>query len=776
MATRSLGSLTLDLVAKIGGFTRGMDEAERVADRKSRDIARKQKARAKEVEKAWSDSAKWIGGAFAGLSIAGVLTKFIQESIDAQNEQAQLAAVLRSTGEAAGFTATELNKMSAEMAGKSIFSDGEITAAQTRLLSYTGIVGEQFPEAMQAVIDMSARMGMSLEQSAETIGKALDVPSKGLTALSKQGFRFTEDQKKMAERLEASGRTAEAQAIILDALKSSYGGAAEAARNTFGGAIQGLRNELNSLITGEDGSLGGATEAINGLTNVLQSSETKQAFESLTSLIAGTISLLVRGSAAFLQFGQDIGRSLSFRINGDETGMQQAQQRAEELQAAIQRTSSSIDRMSEALSRDPGNDFLAQRVEKARERLADLMRQAADTSNSLKQVANDVTASPQATSSAAPKKSTSSGRPLAPSEESIKAAERAEKAAQAYLEKLQLQLRGTEDLSAAETVLRDLQEGRLKLAGNVTKERLVDIARQIDMEKELEAIAKEFKQLEEESIERKKALKDAGQAVYDATRTPAEQLNIELARLNDLLAKGAIDWDTYSRAVFGAQDAFEAAANGGKKAFDEMDQFSKNAAENIQGAIGSGLADILNGEYEDIGKSFSKMIMRMIAEAQAAKIARYLFGDMVSGGTGSGAVGDIFKTFMSWITGSPGRANGGPVMAGGLYEVNENSPEMLALGGKQYLMMGNQGGKVIPTGDGSMVAGGSGAVTVNVINQGGGNLAVTGQRQTRGADGSMNIDVMVEAIQGMMADNLANGSGSLARAMEGRYGLRTAVS
>jgi hypothetical protein len=42
-----------------------------------------------------------------------------------------------------------------------------------------------------------------------------------------------------------------------------------------------------------------------------------------------------------------------------------------------------------------------------------------------------------------------------------------------------------------------------------------------------------------------------------------------------------------------------------------------------------------------------------------------------------------------------GRAIGGPVSAGGLYEVNEKGrPELLQVAGKEYLMMGSQGGKV----------------------------------------------------------------------------------
>lgn len=44
--------------------------------------------------------------------------------------------------------------------------------------------------------------------------------------------------------------------------------------------------------------------------------------------------------------------------------------------------------------------------------------------------------------------------------------------------------------------------------------------------------------------------------------------------------------------------------------------------------------------------------------------------------------------------GIPGRELGGPVSAGGLYEVNERRPELLQVAGKQYLMMGNTPGMV----------------------------------------------------------------------------------
>lgn len=329
MAGRSLGVLSLDLIMKIGGFTQGATQAERQASRTARELSK----RKKEIEREWSTLGTAIAAGFAGITIGATFVKFIQESKDAQAEQAQLAAVLASTRQAAGYTAAELNEMAGAMAG--IFSDGDINRAQTRLLSYTNVVGKEFPEALQAAIDMAARTGMSVEQAAETVGKALDVPAEGLTALSKQGFRFTEDQKKLVERLQDTGRTAEAQAIILDALKTSYGGAAEAARNTFGGAITELQNSLSSLMTGEDGSLQGATESIQGLTEQMGSSETKQAFAALTAGLASVISFLASATTHVINFSRFVGEALARAANGAADPIERLDEQIQSLETGL---------------------------------------------------------------------------------------------------------------------------------------------------------------------------------------------------------------------------------------------------------------------------------------------------------------------------------------------------------------------------------------------------------------------------------------------------------
>ncbi len=266
----SLYTLTVDLLAKTGSFQTDMGKAARDADKAMRQI----EARVNRMATSVMGS---FGGLAVGLSAGAVFATFIRNTIDAQKEQAQLEAVLRSTGEAAGFNSMQLNKMADMLAKTTTHSAGEITNAQTRLLSYSSIVGEQFPRALQMAIDQSVRLGENIEQSAETIGKALEKPSEGVTALTKQGFKFEESQKRVMKRLEETGRLAESQKIVLDVMAESYDGAAQAARDTFGGALVGLKNQLNDVLTGDTGGEGikGLTAAVNNLTDLLGDPSTK---------------------------------------------------------------------------------------------------------------------------------------------------------------------------------------------------------------------------------------------------------------------------------------------------------------------------------------------------------------------------------------------------------------------------------------------------------------------------------------------------------------------
>lgn len=279
--SRSLGTLTIDVIAEVGGFASGLDKSERRAEK----WRKKVEAEAK------------LAGLALGTAIAAAVVMIGRNTIAAEREVAQLDAIIRSTGGAAGYTRQQLLDMADTLSSKSTFSGGEIVEAQTRLLSYSGILASNIPRAMQAVIDQSARLGISVSQSAETIGRALESPSKAAAALAQQGFgaAFTKEVRGTIDELVQAGKEGEAQVMILEILEESYAGAAQAARDTFGGALQALGNTLNDITTAKDGSLKGATAAVNDLIDTLKDPKVKEGFDSIITLVANLSSELANG-------------------------------------------------------------------------------------------------------------------------------------------------------------------------------------------------------------------------------------------------------------------------------------------------------------------------------------------------------------------------------------------------------------------------------------------------------------------------------------------------
>lgn len=239
-----------------------------------------------------------LGGMFAGISAGMVVRQMVGETGQAQAEIAQLRAVLKSTGEVAGITETQLVSMAQNAAAASTFSTGEIIEAETRLLSYSAIAGEQFPRALQLAIDQSVRLGESLTQSAERIGTALEYPAQGVTSLTRQGFRFTAAQRALLKELEETNRLAEAQAIVMEVMEESYEGAARAARATLPGALKALGNAFKELLDGSGtGGASALVASVNNLADTLNSPAIRQGFAELTSQVLETVAAFARWMA-----------------------------------------------------------------------------------------------------------------------------------------------------------------------------------------------------------------------------------------------------------------------------------------------------------------------------------------------------------------------------------------------------------------------------------------------------------------------------------------------
>jgi len=171
----------------------------------------------------------------------------IERSAAQQAVEKRLEAVLRSTSEAAGLNKKELLDMASALQEVTTYGDETIIGAQNLLLTFTRIGKEVFPDALEIVMDMSTALGVDLKQSAISVGKALNDPILGVTALRRVGVSFTEQQQEQIKTLVKSGDVLSAQNLILKELRVEFGGMSRAAVETYEGAVAQLKNTYGDL-------------------------------------------------------------------------------------------------------------------------------------------------------------------------------------------------------------------------------------------------------------------------------------------------------------------------------------------------------------------------------------------------------------------------------------------------------------------------------------------------------------------------------------------------
>ena len=242
-----------------------------------------------------------------------------------------------------------------------------------------------------------------------------------------------------------------------------------------------------------------------------------------------------------------------------------------------------------------------------------------------------------------------------------------------YLESLRKQLQATEELTVYEKLLADIRDGSIGKLNPQLEALLKATAKQIDADKELNAITQQFAELNAKAKADQAALAAEGARIWEETRTPLERLNIEQAKLDKLLKAGVITFDTWARKSFELEESLR---NGPARAISELDQFTQRAAQNMQDYLGSSFQQIMEGNFDNIGDAFVSMLNNMVAQAAAAQLSKYLFGDLLTGksGGGNGAIGDFIGSAASSLFGGF-RADGGDVQRGKGYIVGERGPE-----------------------------------------------------------------------------------------------------
>ncbi len=234
-----LEKLFVAVGADLSGLNSELDQASKEVSKSTRDMKKHFESIGSSFKK--TGAVMMVAGAGMTATVTAPLIAFGKQAATAATESreamGQVEAALKSMGPVAGRTSDQLSALAEQLQKTSTFDDDEILKKVTaNLLTFGNVSGEVFDRASKAAVDMSARLGQDLQSSAIQLGKALNDPKEGLSALSRVGVKFTDDQKAMIEKMQEAGDVAGAQAVMLKELERQFGGAAQAARDATPGA------------------------------------------------------------------------------------------------------------------------------------------------------------------------------------------------------------------------------------------------------------------------------------------------------------------------------------------------------------------------------------------------------------------------------------------------------------------------------------------------------------------------------------------------------------
>ena len=186
-----------------------------------------------------------------GSKAISFLSSTLSDSISLAEKHQQIMAqteqVIKSTGDASGMSAKQISDLAESLSKTTTFSEDTIQSGENLLLTFTGIGTQTMPLATSAMLDMAQAMGTDTKSAAMQLGKALNDPLTGMSALSRSGVVFSDAEKKSIDTMMAHNDVAGAQKIMLQELQTEFGGSAKAAGQTFAGQMQILGNSFDDV-------------------------------------------------------------------------------------------------------------------------------------------------------------------------------------------------------------------------------------------------------------------------------------------------------------------------------------------------------------------------------------------------------------------------------------------------------------------------------------------------------------------------------------------------
>ncbi|MBF0453626.1 MAG: phage tail length tape measure family protein [Magnetococcales bacterium] len=679
----------------------------------------------------------WVGVGL-GVGAAGfALQRGIAVAMNAERQQLRLGAVLKATGRSVGFSADQLDAYARKVALNTLASSEGVRNAMGVLLTFKTVTGKRFKDTIALSQDLAEVMGTNISGAAMQLGKALEDPANGLTALRRAGVSFAESEKELIKKLHSTGQAAEAQRLILKKVAEQVGGAGEAAAGGLAGKVDTLGQRWEELLE-TLGKTPAVANAVGGSLDFLSA-----ALEGLTPDQNGRLVTLKRQRQALVAELEQIEkiRKHGYRT-GDSAGdwWESVVQGDESFDAFLTGLTGNASKQTEGRWMALQNRIVSinKEIGLIRQKKRDLEKVAPPPADPA--VINFGKASASATLKNSMLREESAEQQRA-ERQKVFAAASLKATARQYDIKERLRKEAEADHERSSKRIAQAQLSILPVYQQ-TKDRANQWFNEVTAG--LDRNADDYEQLE-------KKAKDV--------------LKNKLARAREEDLQSSQKWsDGVKRA---AREYAEEAGNSAK----QWERITNTATQSIE----DGFTRLFMG-----GKFGARdMVNTMLAEfarLQAQKLTASLFTPLMGGLSDSigGWVGGLF---------GGGKASGGPVEAGRFYEVAEQGPELLSTGGRHFLMMGNQSGHVSPNPSSSSTASAGSAPS-----SGGEQPALTIKptvyinapgvtARTKGGfngAGEFRLDVIIEQIEEGIGRRIGQGKG-LAPTMEHRYGLNPAA-
>jgi hypothetical protein len=253
--------------------------------------------------------------AVAGAAIAGagaIIAKNAQSLARIERITAQTESVLKSTGTTANGTAKDIENLAGSLEKLTATEAETIQEGANLLLTFKNIQNQAgagndiFNQTTAAMVDVARAMGTDASTEAIRLGKALNDPIKGISALSRVGIQFTENQRNQIKALQESGDLMGAQKIILAELQSQFGGSGAAFAKTFTGQLELMGHELGTI--GEEATMS-VMPALQGVIEDLR---------ELIPVIGPQLKAAIE-SVDFVALGQAVVGFTTFLVNNAQT-------------------------------------------------------------------------------------------------------------------------------------------------------------------------------------------------------------------------------------------------------------------------------------------------------------------------------------------------------------------------------------------------------------------------------------------------------------------------